>query len=1150
MKLTKVLVANRGEIAIRIIRACNEIGLLTVAVYTYEDRYSLHRYKADESYQIGADDNPLKPYLDIEGLIEVAMRTGVDAIHPGYGFLSENANLVRACNEAGITFIGPHIEAMEALGNKVRAKEIALRCKVPTVLASEKDLTDIKIAKSEAERIGFPVILKAASGGGGRGMRVIWNAEELNKNFNSARNEALSAFGDDTVFLEKFIEEPKHIEVQILADSYGNRVHLYERDCSVQRRFQKVVEMAPAWNLDDFVRQEICRHSLNIADEVNYVNAGTVEFLIDKHGQAYFMEVNPRIQVEHTVTEMVTGIDLVKSQIYIAAGYKLSDPEINIMGQRSITTQGFAIQCRITTEDPKNDFRPDFGTIMTFRSGAGFGVRLDEGSVYQGMKISPFFDSLLVKVSVQRSTLDGAVRAMTRTLREFRIRGVKVNIPFLINIINHPDFLSGKATVNFIQSHPEVLEFMEEKDRATKMVRYLGEIVVNGNPDVKYIDPNKKLHKAKVPEFKRSEAFPQGTKDLLNKVGPEGVAKWLKEQKAVQFTDTTMRDAHQSLLATRMRTYDMMQVAESYARHHPEVFSMEMWGGATFDVCMRFLTENPWHRLRDLREAMPNVLFQMLLRGSNAVGYTAYPDNLVERFIIESSENGMDIFRIFDSLNWMEAMETSIKTVREKTGSIAEVCMCYTGDILDPKRSKYNLEYYLNKARQIEDAGAHILGIKDMAGLLKPYAAKELITALKETTSLPIHLHTHDTSSLQSATYLMAIDAGVDAVDVALGGLSGLTSQPNFNAIVEMLKFHERSGSTNIDSLNRYSDYWETVREYYYPFESGLKAGAAEVFKHEIPGGQYSNLRPQAEALGLGERFDEIKQTYTEVNKLFGDIVKVTPSSKVVGDMALFMMTNGLTAEDVLAKGEKQSFPESVQSFFKGDLGQPDGGFPKDVQKIILKDAKPYTERPNAHLQPIDFESEFTAFKIRFQKGFSRALEFIDFLSWKLYPKVFEDMINRWKKYGDVSKIPTKIFFYGLEENEETIVEIGPGKRILVKLLSVGPADENGIRTIFFMVNGQTRNVHIKDQTLGIESVINTKADPDNEKHIGAPLQGLLSKVLVKVGDKVKKNQALFVLEAMKMETTVAANGSGKVEKVVLEEGSRVGAEDLILIIS
>jgi pyruvate carboxylase len=691
---------------------------------------------------------------------------------------------------------------------------------------------------------------------------------------------------------------------------------------------------------------------------------------------------------------------------------------------------------------------------------------------------------------------------------------------------------------------------MEEKDRATKMVRYLGEIVVNGNPDVKYIDPNKKLHKAKVPEFKRSEAFPQGTKDLLNKVGPEGVAKWLKEQKAVQFTDTTMRDAHQSLLATRMRTYDMMQVAESYARHHPEVFSMEMWGGATFDVCMRFLTENPWHRLRDLREAMPNVLFQMLLRGSNAVGYTAYPDNLVERFIIESSENGMDIFRIFDSLNWMEAMETSIKTVREKTGSIAEVCMCYTGDILDPKRSKYNLEYYLNKARQIEDAGAHILGIKDMAGLLKPYAAKELITALKETTSLPIHLHTHDTSSLQSATYLMAIDAGVDAVDVALGGLSGLTSQPNFNAIVEMLKFHERSGSTNIDSLNRYSDYWETVREYYYPFESGLKAGAAEVFKHEIPGGQYSNLRPQAEALGLGERFDEIKQTYTEVNKLFGDIVKVTPSSKVVGDMALFMMTNGLTAEDVLAKGEKQSFPESVQSFFKGDLGQPDGGFPKDVQKIILKDAKPYTERPNAHLQPIDFESEFTAFKIRFQKGFSRALEFIDFLSWKLYPKVFEDMINRWKKYGDVSKIPTKIFFYGLEENEETIVEIGPGKRILVKLLSVGPADENGIRTIFFMVNGQTRNVHIKDQTLGIESVINTKADPDNEKHIGAPLQGLLSKVLVKVGDKVKKNQALFVLEAMKMETTVAANGSGKVEKVVLEEGSRVGAEDLILIIS
>ena len=1150
MKFQKVLIANRGEIAIRIIRACNEIGLSTVAVYTYEDRYSLHRYKADESYQIGDDDDPLKPYLDIEAIVDVALRTGADAIHPGYGFLSENPHLVRACDAAGIAFIGPHVAAMEALGNKVRAKEIAMRSKVPTVPASERELLDVKIAREEADRIGYPVILKAASGGGGRGMRVIWNAEELLKQFNSAKNEALSAFGDDTVFLEKFIEEPKHIEVQILADSFGNRVHLYERDCSVQRRFQKVVEVAPAWNLDEFIRQEICRHSLNIADEVDYVNAGTVEFLVDKHGQAYFMEVNPRIQVEHTVTEMVTGIDLVKAQIYIAAGYKLSDAAIGIKGQSAISVQGYAIQCRITTEDPKNDFRPDYGTIMTFRSGAGFGVRLDEGSVYQGMKISPFFDSLLVKVSVQRSSLDGAVRAMTRTLREFRIRGVKVNIPFLINIINHPQFLEGKATVNFIKAHPEVLEFMEEKDRATKMVRYLGEIVVNGNPDVKFVDRNKKLHKARVPEFKRSEPMPKGTKDLLNERGAEGVAKWLKEQKAVQFTDTTMRDAHQSLLATRMRTFDMMQVAESYARHHPEVFSMEMWGGATFDVCMRFLTENPWMRLRDLREAMPNVLFQMLLRGSNAVGYTAYPDNLVERFIIEAWENGMDLFRIFDSLNWMPAMETSIKTVREKTGAIAEVCICYTGDILDPKRKKYDLNYYLNKAKQIEEAGAHILAIKDMAGLLKPYAAKELITALKATTNLPIHLHTHDTSSLQSATYLMAIEAGVDAVDVALGGLSGLTSQPNFNAIVEMLQFHERKGSTDIQSLNKFSDYWETVREYYYPFESGLKAGAAEVFRHEIPGGQYSNLRPQAEALGLGERFGEIKKTYAEVNQLFGDVVKVTPSSKVVGDMALYMMTNGLNVTDVMEKGDKLSFPQSVQSFFKGDLGQPDGGFPKKLQKIILKDQKPYTERPNAHLQPIDFDSEFKAFKIRFQKGFSRSLEMTDFLSWKLYPKVFEEALERFKRYGDISKIPTKIFFYGLEENEETIVEIGPGKRILVKLLSVGPADETGTRTVFFMVNGQTRNVNVKDQSLGIETKVNEKADPDREEEIGAPLQGLLSKVLVKAGEVVKKNQQLFVLEAMKMETTVTANKAGKVEKIVLQAGERVEAEDLILIIS
>ncbi len=1148
MKIKKILVANRGEIAIRIFRACTELNINTVAVYTFEDRYSQHRYKADESFQIGENDQPLKPYLDMDEIIRVATCEGVDAIHPGYGFLSENSEFARKCQENDIIFIGPDPEVMDQLGDKIAAKKIAKKCGVPIIESSKKKLSSLKIAISEAEKIGYPIMLKAASGGGGRGMRVIRSTEELEKVFGEAKSESLSAFGDDTMFIEKFVDNPKHIEVQIIADHHGNIRHLFERDCSVQRRYQKVVEVAPSLNLNQKTKDKLYGYALKIAREVNYNNIGTVEFLIDKEENIFFIEVNPRIQVEHTVTEMVTGVDLVKSQIFIAGGYKLSDKQIKIYDQESLSVRGFALQCRITTEDPENDFKPDYGTITTYRSAAGFGIRLDVGSVYQGAKISPFFDSLLVKVSAQGRTMEGAVRKMTRSLKEFRVRGVKTNIRFLQNVINHKEFIQGKATVNFVKETPSLFKIKQPLDRVTKIVNYLGEVIVNGNPDVKTIDSTKEFRTPIVPSFDKKGEFPKGTKDLLTELGPEGFSQWLMKEKKIHYTDTTFRDAHQSLLATRMRTIDMLKVAESFAKNHSNVFSMEMWGGATFDVCLRFLHENPWKRLRDLREAMPNILFQMLLRGSNAVGYTAYPDNLIEKFVIKSWENGMDIFRIFDSLNWVKAMEPSIQYVREKTGGIAEASISYTGDILDKNRTKFTLEYYLQLAKDLENAGAHMIALKDMAGLLTPYSAQELIPALKETVNVPIHLHTHDTSSIQSATYLKSIEAGVDVIDVALGGLSGLTSQPNFNSIAHMMKDHERANPMTMDKLNAFSNYWEDVREYYYPFESGLKAGTAEVYNHEIPGGQYSNLRPQAIALGLGDRFDEIKQMYQEVNVLFGDVVKVTPSSKVVGDMALFLVSNHLTTQDVLERGNELSFPESVISFFKGDLGQPYGGFPKKLQKIILKNQKAITDRPNKHLPPIDFETEYEAFHKKFQKGFAREIEFEDFLSYKIYPKVFEQAYNMFKNYDNLSVVPTLNFFYGMKLNEETIIDIAHGKSIVVKLLSVGPPDEEGMRTIFFKVNGQTRNTQILDKSLNIEKITNQKANPDDPKEIGAPLQGMLSTIKVKKGQEVKKNDPLFIIEAMKMETNVAATESGTVKKIVLKAGSMVNADDLVLV--
>ncbi|MCC7233172.1 MAG: pyruvate carboxylase [Bacteroidia bacterium] len=1141
-KIDKILVANRGEIAIRVLRAASELGIRTVAVFTYEDRYSLHRFKADEAYQIGSETEPLRPYLDIDEIIRIARAQKVKAIHPGYGFLSENVQFARRCREEGILFVGPDPEVMDQLGDKVRSKEVARACNVPVIEDNRVQLTDAEIAAQEAARIGYPVIFKASAGGGGRGMRVIHKAEDLDKAFSEAQREAGNAFGDDTIFLEKFIDDPKHIEVQILGDQHGNIVHLFERDCSVQRRFQKVVEVAPAPNLRPDTKAKLYEHALSIARSVKYNNAGTVEFLVDAAENIFFIEVNPRIQVEHTVTEEVTGIDLVRSQILIADGVPLPHPSINISSQSSIHCNGFAIQCRITTEDPQADFKPDYGTIIAYRHAGGYGIRLDEGSSYQGVKVSPFFDSMLVKITAKGRTLVGARERLFRALTEFRIRGVKTNIAFLENVIMHPEFESGKTTVRFIEKHPDLFLMKARQDRGTKILRYIAELLVNGHPEVPVPDPDKKFGIPRLPHSDIPDKHASGTKQLLDDLGPDKLSRWLKDRKQVMFTDTTLRDAHQSLLATRVRTTDMVRFAEEYSRKHPGLFSMEVWGGATFDVALRFLHECPWKRLQALRSAIPNILLQMLIRGANAVGYSSYPDNLVEKFIEKSWENGVDVFRIFDSLNWLESMKVSIRAVRERTGGIAEACICYTGDFMDPERQKYSLQYYVDLSKRLEDAGAHILAIKDMAGLLKHYAAGILVETLRKTVDIPIHLHTHDTSSIQNATYLKAIEAGVDVVDVALASLSGLTSQPNFNVLVEALRNTPYQVDEDVRSLNAFSNYWETVREYYYPFESGLLAGTAEVYNHEIPGGQYSNLKPQAISLGLQDRMDDIKKAYEEVNIMFGDIVKVTPSSKVVGDMAMFMVTGNYTPDDIYRKGPELSFPESVRSMFRGDLGQPYGGFPVKLQNIVLKDEHAYADLPNAHLKPVDFEKEFEAFQVKYDHYQS----FLDFLSWKFYPKVFDEYYQFQKYFGNVSPLPTPVFFYGMKSNEEIMVDIGTGKTLLIRLLFVGEQpDDSGYRTVFFRLNGQTRTIDILDRKAGIKKAVNQKAMSD--KQIGAPLQGRLSKIFVKGGDAVKKNSPLFTIEAMKMETTITATKDMVISRIVLKEALMVEADDMII---
>ncbi|MDQ0340319.1 pyruvate carboxylase [Caldalkalibacillus uzonensis] len=1139
----KILVANRGEIAIRIFRACTELDIRTVAIYSEEDRTSLHRFKADEAYLVGKGKGPIEAYLDIEGIIEIAKRHDVDAIHPGYGFLSENATFARRCEEEGIVFIGPKPQHIQMFGDKVQARKQAIEAGLPVIPGTEEPVSALQEVLLFAKEHGYPFIIKAASGGGGRGMRIVNSREEAEEAFGRARSEARASFGNADVYLEKYIQQPKHIEVQILGDQHGHVVHLFERDCSVQRRYQKLVEVAPSVALDQQLRQEICDAAVRLMKKVNYVNAGTVEFLVGQDGQFYFIEVNPRVQVEHTITELITGVDIVQSQILIAAGHSLHEEPLNIPEQEQITYRGYAIQCRVTTEDPANNFMPDTGKLLAYRTAGGFGTRLDAGNGFPGAVISPHYDSLLVKISTWAVTYEQAASKMLRNLKEFRIRGVKTNIPFLENVVQHDAFLRGEYDTSFVDSTPELFVFPERRDRGTKLLQFIGETIVNGFPGFEKVEKKPNFPNPRIPVTSYKEPYPQGTKQILDQQGPEGLVQWIKDQQRLLLTDTTFRDAHQSLYATRFRTYDMLRVAEATGKLAPNLFSLEMWGGATFDVSMRFLKEDPWERLRQLREKVPNVLFQMLLRGANAVGYTNYPDNVIKEFVKASAENGIDVFRIFDSLNWLEGMTLAIEAVREN-GKIAEASICYTGDIHDPSRSKYDLHYYVNLAKELEKAGAHILGIKDMAGLLKPYAAYDLISALKEAVGIPIHLHTHDTSGNGVAMYLKAVEAGVDIVDVAISSMSGLTSQPSMNAVVAALSGQERDTALDLANLEKLSRYWEDVRRYYQGFDTGLLSTSTEVYQHEMPGGQYTNLQQQAKAVGLADRWEEVKEMYSRVNMLFGDIVKVTPSSKVVGDMALFMVQNNLTEEDVLERGESIDFPDSVVHFFKGYLGQPYQGFPKRLQQVILKGKEPITCRPGELLDPIDFNQLGRELEEKFERSFSRE----EILSYVLYPQVFEEFERHRQQYGDVSVLDTPTFFYGMRLGEEVAVEIEQGKTLIVSLVSVGEVQADGTRTIYFELNGQPREIRVIDQSAEKQVVTKEKADPANPNHIAATMPGTVVKVLVKEGEAVKKGEHIMVTEAMKMETTIQAPRDGKIGRIVIREGESISAGDLLIV--
>lgn len=1139
--IRKLLVANRGEIAIRVCRACNELNIRTVAIFSKEDIGSYHRYKADESYLVGRGKKPIDAYLDIEGIIEIAKTHDVDAIHPGYGFLSENAEFAGRCEEEGIVFVGPKVEHLVTFGDKAKAREAAVNAGIPVIPGSGGVVNSVEEVREFAGEHGYPIIIKAVLGGGGRGMRIVRSEQSLEEAFARARSEAKQTFGKEDVYVEKYLDNPRHIEVQIMADRFGNTVHLYERDCSVQRRHQKVVEVAPSRGLKESLRREICDSAVRLMKSVDYLNAGTVEFLVTGSGDFYFIEVNPRVQVEHTITEMITGIDIVQSQILIAQGYGLHEDPVLIPEQKDIHTYGYAIQCRVTTEDPGNHFMPDTGKIAAYRSGGGFGVRLDAGNAYTGAVITPYYDSLLVKLSTSARSFKNAAVKMLRNLKEFRIRGLKTNIPFLINVVQHPDFLAGQVTTTFIDTTPELFAFPKSLDRGTKLLTYIGDVTINGYPGVK--KAKKPLFDLPpVPKIKLSDPPKRGTKQILDEQGPEGVVKWINEQHRVLLTDTTFRDAHQSLLATRVRSYDIEKIAEQTAHLLPNLFSEEAWGGATFDTAYRFLKEDPWARLREIRKKMPNILLQMLLRGSNAVGYKNYPDNLIRQFVKEAANEGVDVFRVFDSLNWLEGMRLSIEAVLD-SGKIAEATMCYTGDILDRSRTKYDLNYYKQLAKDLETAGAHILGIKDMAGLLKPEAAYRLISTLKETVSIPIHLHTHDTSGNGVYTYARAVEAGVDIIDVAIESLSGTTSQPSASSVYYALESSERKPDVDIKGLQSLSHYWEGVRKYYAPFESGMKSSNTEIYRLEMPGGQYSNLRQQAIAVGLGDRFEEVKEMYRRVNLMFGDIIKVTPSSKVVGDMTLYMVQNDLNEDDIYEKGDRLDFPDSVIAFFKGELGQPYQGFPKELQSIILKGQQPLTDRPGKHLEPIHFEG----IKAMLEEKFDRSFSLPEVLSEALYPKVFQAYLQFSEIYGNTSVLDTPTFFYGLRLGEEVAVEIEQGKTLIVKLVSVGQVQKDGTRTAYFELNGQPREVIIPDRSVEASDSAHPKADKNNPRELGASMPGTVMKVLVAVGEKVKKGDHLLITEAMKMETTVQAPIDGVVKKIYVNENDVIQTADLLI---
>ena len=1139
----KLLVANRSEIAIRVFRSAHELGIKTVAIYSHEDRFALHRFKADEAYQIGKPGEPIRAYLDIDGIIDIAKAHGVDVIHPGYGFLSENPDLARACERAGITFCGPSPEILEKLGDKITARTIARAAGVPVLSGSNEPLKNAEEAKKLAEKLGYPVLLKAAKGGGGRGMRVVPKPEDLANSLEQAQRESLNAFGSTDVFLEKFIQRPRHIEVQLMGDKHGRLVHLFERDCSLQRRHQKVVEIAPSINLDERLRDEICQAALAVGHSVNYQSAGTVEFLVDSDtDKFYFIEVNPRIQVEHTCTEEVTGVDLIRTQVLVAQGRTLADPLINLPSQEKIRTNGYAIQCRVTTEDPLNKFLPDYGRLSHYRSSGGPGVRLDAGTAFSGAVVTPYYDSLLVKAITSGREFTEAARRMERCLQEFRIRGVKTNIPFLINLVTHEKFLAGQCTTRFLDETPELFNFQPRQDRASRLFNYLGETIVNGNATIKGKPAATRREPAPVPALDHKQPLPQGTRDLLLELGPEKFSQWVLKQDRLLLTDTTMRDAHQSLLATRLRTFDMLRIAEHYARNHAGLFSVEMWGGATFDTAMRYLRECPWQRLADIRAKMPNILTQMLLRASNALGYANYPDNVVKTFVHESTQAGMDVYRVFDSLNWVPNMKVAMDAVI-KSGAICEAAICYTGDVLDKKKTKYDLKYYVELAKEFEKMGAHMLAIKDMAGLCKPYATELLVKTLKQEVGIPIHFHTHDTSGVQAAAILKGSEQKLDIADAAFAPLSGLTSQPNLNSVVEALRYTKRDTGLDAEQLQLTAEYWEAVREFYTPFESDMKASTADVYHNEMPGGQYTNLFEQAQAVGLGHRWHEITRMYADVNQMLGDIVKVTPSSKAVGDMALFMIANNLTEADVLDERRDLSFPESVIDLLSGRMGQPPGGFPKAIQKRILRGEKPLKGRPGANLPPADFAAAAAELEKKTGKKPSQR----DVVTYLIYPRVYSDFLAQQESYGDLSVLPTPVFFYGPQLGEEVSVEIEEGKKLIVKLLTVGDAQPDGYRNVFFELNGQQREASVRDKSQKAVAEHRPKADPANAQQVGAPMPGMVVSVAVRAGDKIAKGAKLLSLEAMKMETTLYAERDGKVAEVTVQAGNNVETGDLVV---